>query len=417
MTDKQLSVRLHGTPIGTLMQTPLGKMNFVYEKNAKQAISIGMPLSDETYYEEQCEAFFGGLLPESETTKKLIGKQFGINPNNSFSLLKAIGYDCAGAISFHHLSDPINLQTALPLVGKTISDKELYQHIKELPRKPLFLGLDGLRLSLAGVQDKAAVCLIDGKIALPEQGCPTTHILKPSSTGLDGIVENEYFTLRVAKHIGLAVPEVEIRQIKDISFLLIERYDRSVQNHLVERIHQEDFCQALGIVSANKYQREGGPGFKECFALLENTTQPAVDRNKLLAGVVFNYLTGNMDAHSKNFSLLHRSSSQIGLTPFYDMICTLAYPDLTTKMAMKIGSKYQNEEIFPRHFEQLCQEIQYSYLGLKQLINKLANSILIAAAEEKQNLLEMNRDSQRVEKIIAVFNKQIERTMNRFQKA
>ena len=82
------------------------------------------------------------------------------------------------------------------LKGKVLSESELHQHIQELPRKPLFLGVEGLRLSLAGAQDKAAVCLIDNKIALPINGCPTTHILKPEIRGYEGIVQNEYLCLK-----------------------------------------------------------------------------------------------------------------------------------------------------------------------------------------------------------------------------
>ncbi len=417
MDNKQLSVRMNGTPVGILTQTTLGKMNFTYEKNATQAISIGMPIRSEAYKEVQCEAFFGGLLPESESARKIIGRQFGINPNNSFLLLKAIGYDCAGAISFHPLSDVANhMQSSFPLEGKIVSENELYNHILELPNKPLFLRLEGLRLTLAGMQDKAAICLIDNKITLPENGCPTTHILKPSFIGLKGIVENEYFILKLAKRVGLSVPQVEIRQVKDLSYLLIERYDRSIKNNIVERVHQEDFCQALGIISANKYQRDSGPGFKDCFNLTENTTQPAIDRNMLAAGVIFNYLTGNMDAHGKNFSLLHKKSSQVELAPFYDMICTLAYPELTTKMAMKIGSKYENDMVFPRHWEQFCNDIGYSYPALKKLINKLAHLILSEAMLEKNNFIQMKRDVSIIEKIIQVIEKQIEHTTNRFEK-
>lgn len=415
MDEKQLSVRLHGEPVGILEQTPSGKMIFTYDKSTSQTISIGMPIQDQSYNELHCEAFFGGLLPESEAVRKIIARKYGISPNNSFALLKAIGYDCAGAISFHPINDPVVPQHTFPLNGKIVSEDSLYDHIKALPQKPLFLGFEGLRLSLAGIQDKAAVCVIDNKIALPEHGCPTTHILKPTTSGLPGIVENEYFCLKIAKHIGLAAPQVEIRQLKDISYLLIERYDRRIQNNNVERIHQEDFCQALGVTSAKKYQSDGGPGIKDCFDLLQNTTQPAIDRNMLAAGIVFNFLICNMDAHGKNFSLLHGKQSHIGLAPFYDMICTRVYEGFTSNMAMKIGSKYENDEVLPRHWEQLCNDVNYSYPALKQLINKQAQSIISATLQEREYLKQSKRDISTIDKIIKVFEQQITRTVKRFE--
>ncbi len=416
MKKNQLSIRLHGEQVGILEQTLTGKMIFTYDTTANQVISIGMPIREEPYSETQTEAYFAGLLPESETVKKIIGKQFGISHNNNFALLKAIGYDCAGAISCHTLNEPIEAQDSFPLNGRVITEAELYKHIKELPQKPLFINIDGLRLSLAGAQDKAAVCLIDNQIALAENGCPTTHILKPSSSHFEGIAENEYFCLRLAKRFGLPVPDIQLRQISDITFLLIERYDRRIKNLRVERIHQEDFCQALGMLSSKKYQNEGGPGFKDCFELLKKTAQPALDRNLLTSALVFNYLICNMDAHGKNFSLLHKTQSNIRLTPFYDMICTRAYQKLTSKMAMKIGSRYDADNLFPRHWEQLCDEIYYRYIAMKDIIKNGAEFMLKIAHEEKETLITTRHHHPIIDTIIKIIEKNSKRILDRFKK-
>jgi len=415
MKNSQLSVRLYGDAIGVLEQAPHGKMVFSYNDSVSQSLSLGMPLSQQVYHTVECEAFFGGLLPENEEVKKLIGKRYGVSYNNSFALLKAIGHDCAGAISFHEMDEPILPQRLFPLTGEVISEKDLYTHIRALPRHPLFLGLNDLRLSLAGVYDKAAVCLINGEIAIPTAGCPTTHILKPEISTLENIVENEYFCLKIAAHMGLNVPTVEIRHIKDISFLLIERYDRQIHDQQIERIHQEDFCQALGIVSSRKYQNEGGPGFKACFELLENTLRPAIDRNKLASALVFNFLIGNMDAHAKNFSLLHQSASVVQIAPFYDIVCTRAYPEFTNKMAMRIGSQYEENKVLPRHWEQLCKDIQYSYPALKQLIRKQADLILAAVEIEKNQLAQIQHKKPIIDKIILGIEKRITKTIKRFE--
>ncbi len=414
MKKNQLSVRLHGKHTGTLKQTPNGKMTFRYDPPNAQSISIGMPIQEEAYKEIQCEAFFGGLLPESDAVRKAIAKRYSISYSNSFALLKAIGYDCAGAISFHKIEEPIIPKRNFLLDGKVISEKDLGERIKSLPQKPLFSDFKGLRLSLAGAHDKAAVCIIDNQVALPENGCPTTHILKPPIQGFDGIVENEYFCLRIAKKIGLPVPNVEIRKTKDLSYLLVERYDRHIKNNYVERIHQEDFCQALGVVAANKYQNEGGPGIKECFNLLSNTRQPVIDRNLLASAIVFNYLIFNMDAHGKNFSLLHINQNNIKLAPFYDIICTCVYPEITLKMAMKIGSQYNPDHVFPRHWEQLCKEINYSYPMMKKLMKTQTDLILKAAIQEKQQLIDMGENVPIIDKIIQIVEKHTEQILSYF---
>ena len=415
MNKNQLSVRLNGKPTGILEQTPSGKMAFTYDASATQIISVGMPIREEPYNDMQTEAYFGGLLPESETVRKIIGKRYGISHNNNFALLKAIGYDCAGAVSCHTMDQPTEAHDPFPLTGKIITDDELYKHIIELPQKPLFMDdTDGLRLSLAGAQDKAAICLIDNKIALAEHGCPTTHILKPSSHHFEGIAENEYFCLKIARRIGLPVPDIQLRKVKDIPFLLIERYDRHIKDMRVERIHQEDFCQALGILTSKKYQNEGGPSFKDCFELSKSTAQPAIDRNFLASALVFNYLICNMDAHGKNFSLLHHTQSNIRLAPFYDMICTRVYQKLTSKMAMKIGSKYDADALFARHWEQLCNDINYRYIAMKDLIKNYAELILKIANEEKEVLIEAGQYAPIIDKIIQVIDDNITRTLHRF---
>lgn len=414
LNKNQLSIRLHGEPVGILVQNTTGKKEFTYLEDANSPISLGMPTREKPYGEKQCEAFFGGLLPESETVKKIIGKRYGISPNNSFALLRAIGYDCAGAISCHEIDEPIKPRHFEPLTAEIITDDELYKHIQDLPKNPLFINVEGLRLSLAGAQDKAAVCFVDNQIALPINGCPTTHILKPASSHFEGLVENEYFVLKLAKEIGLPVPEVELRKIKDISFLLIERYDRRIKNNYIERIHQEDFCQALGVPSFNKYQNEGGPGFKACFDLLNDTTQPAVNRNLLASIAVYNYLVCNMDAHGKNFSLIHHDGI-IRLAPFYDIVCTRVYHKLTSKMAMKIGSKYDADLVLPRHWKQLCEEVSYRYLAMKNLIELLGDRTKKAAALEREQLHAKGITHPIVDKLVNLIESNINKMLIRLK--
>ncbi|HEV2613969.1 MAG TPA: type II toxin-antitoxin system HipA family toxin [Gammaproteobacteria bacterium] len=412
MKKNQLSIRLYGEPVGILEQENSGKKVFNYGSASAIPISIGMPVREEPYGEEHCEAFFGGLLPESETARRIIGKKYGVSPNNSFGLLKAIGYDCAGAISCHSTDEAVVSQRSVSLEGTKISDDELYVHIKALHTRPLFIDVEGLRLSLAGVQDKAAVCLIDNHIAFPKDGCPTTHILKPTSPYYSGLAENEYFCLKIAKRIGLSVSNVELRKIKDIVFLLVERYDRHITDGKIQRIHQEDFCQALSIITSNKYENEGGPGVNACFDLLKQTTQAAVDRNKLAEAIVFNYLIGNMDAHAKNFSLLHHAPSHIRLAPLYDTVSTRVYDNLTSKMAMKIGSKYDADHVLARHWEQLCETSGYRYISMINLIKHLCQEMKKAIVIEKNELKDKGLYNPVIDKVIKV----IEININKLEK-
>jgi serine/threonine-protein kinase HipA len=242
LSVRSLNVLLCDKRIGTL-ELNSGSMRFKYE-NADRSLSINMPIRGEPYTNKACEAFFGGLLPENTQAKKNLAKLFGISSDSNFRLLEKIGFDCAGAVSLL-LDVEAGQDDRHEIEGRPISDRELRQHLVELPTKPLFTGVDGIRISLAGAQDKAALCLIENTLCIPATGVPSTHILKPSITGLTSSVENEYFSMRLAKLIGLSVCNVEIRKALDIEYLLIKRYDRKIIKKNIYRIHQEDFGQAL----------------------------------------------------------------------------------------------------------------------------------------------------------------------------
>jgi len=190
--------------------------------------------------------------------------------------------------------------------------------------------------------------------------------LKPAVERFEGVVQNESLCMRLAAAIGLLTTKVQARSVEGMDFLLVERYDRvyrndSIHEPVLERLHQEDFCQALGIVSEMKYQNEGGPSLKQCFALLRKVSSaPAVDLARLLDAVIFNYLVGNNDAHGKNFSLLYcglgTDDPHVGLAPLYDILSTVYYPELSRTMAMKLGGEYSSAKVWPHNFEQLAED-------------------------------------------------------------
>ncbi|HEY9774838.1 MAG TPA: type II toxin-antitoxin system HipA family toxin [Planktothrix sp.] len=416
---RELSVRLCGKPVGTLRLSS-GSMVFQY-KNASRSLSLSMPIRDEPYTNKACEAYFGGLLPDNTQTKQLIAKLYGIASNSSFGLLEKIGFDCAGAVSLVEHSESVEETAAFKLRGCTLSEEELYTHLKELPDRPLFIGIEGLRISLAGAQEKTALCVIDGEICVPNQNVPTTHILKPRIRGLEQSVVNEYLCMRLAKIVGIQTPNVEIRTAGEIEYLLVERHDRFIENGLITRIHQEDFCQALGVVSTKKYQSDGGPSIQNCFDLLEKTTYPALAKVELLKRVIFNYLVGNADCHGKNFSLLHTESSSI-LAPAYDVLCTAIYVAdssnqlLSTKFAMAIGGESDMYRIRLKNWQRFCELIKVSPAACKRTCLELIDRVIKAAPELQFHLLEIghwNPIADRICKLIEERAQELRGTANK----
>ncbi|MBS1166157.1 MAG: HipA-like protein [Proteobacteria bacterium] len=346
---RTLDVWWDGRLVGQLTQDQHGELGFAYASEwlgneEAPPLSASLPKRAESFIRRECRPFFGGLLPE-ESQRDAVAQALGVSRGNDFALLDRLGGDVAGALQ---LLPPGEIPT-VPATGERaipLDDRGLIRVLDALPLRPLLAGEEGLRLSLAGAQSKVPVVLVDGAVALPAPGQPTTHILKPPISRFTATTENEAFMMRLAATIGLDVASVEPRVVHDRTFLLVQRYDRATnQDGSVRRIHQEDFCQALGVPPETKYATEGGPTLKDCFALLRRTAaRPAVDVLKLLDAVIFNVIAGNADAHGKNFSILY-SNEGPRLAPLYDLLATVAYPELSPKFAMRIGKRATLEEL------------------------------------------------------------------------
>jgi serine/threonine-protein kinase HipA len=383
---RTLDVHLRRNFVGQLIQDKNGQLAFLYAGgwlNNPNAVPLShsLPLRKEKFNRNECRGFFAGVLPD-ESKREIIAKNLGISARNDFAMLERIGGECAGAVTFVPAGQKLPERNGS---YRPLSSEKLAEILKMLPRRPLMAGEDGIRLSLAGAQDKIAVHVHDQQISLPLGGAPSTHILKPAIEHFEGVVFNEALCMKLAHAIGLQTAKAEVGRVENIDYLLIERYDRSVLKdpggaENLEREHQEDFCQALGIIPENKYQNEGGPSLKQCFEILRGlSSAPVIDLQHLLDAVIFNFLIGNHDAHGKNFSLLY--GSQTRLAPLYDVLSTAYYPDLSKKMAMKIGGEYASEKVGPKNFDQLANETGLAKPMVKRRVQEVAETVLSKTPE------------------------------------
>lgn len=335
--DEHLLVHLNGVLAGRLWQQRQ-RLVFGYEpawlaRKSIPVLSQSLPVQAEPHEGPEVEAFFGNLLPEGDV-RSAVARALRISERNDYALLDAIGGDCAGALILSRPDAPVLEADA---AGNLLSADELRRMVSDAPSRPLLTAEHGIRLSLAGAQTKFALCKAGDHWVKPAPGAISTHILKPAIRDLPGSIENEAFCMTLAKRCGLGVPDCWIET--DPPLYVVERYDRirDVATGRVKRLHQEDFCQALGVPSSNKYEAEGGPSLKACFDLVRRvSSDPTGDLLRLLDWVIFNFLIGNHDAHAKNLSLIYRGG-QTRLAPFYDLISTAAYPNLSEKFAMRIG--------------------------------------------------------------------------------
>jgi len=193
---------------------------------------------------------------------------------------------------------------------------------------------------------------------IPLGNTPSTHILKFASTHHSHLPENETFITLLAKKVGLPVVDVRVRKTARASVTLIARYDRELESGKWLRLHQEDFCQALGIHASRKYEKEGGPSFKQCAEVIrQHAAYPLIDLQKLMRWSLFNLLVGNADAHGKNLSLLYGLNGSSNLAPFYDLVCTRNYKNLSREMAMSLGGVWDPDLVKLKHLDGLANDL------------------------------------------------------------
>ena len=382
----KLNVFVNQLKAGELWLDNQRRFCFQYDKNwinSKDSyrLSVSLPLRENPYLNDDSYSYFTNLLPEGKILN-VLSRKLQIPVSNQFELLRAIGGDCAGAVSL--FTDGALPQKPAMYSYKTLTDDHLIKIIKELPENPFMADEAGIRLSLAGAQEKLPVSLKDNKIRISMNSAPSSHILKTPIKDLHGTVENETFCMMLAKRMGLLVPDVKIIKINEIPLYIIDRYDRKIENGQITRLIQEDFCQALNVNVQLKYT----PTLAVCFSLIRNESAVQVkDTKRFLQLIIFNGLIGNSDAHAKNVSFIHGEKGTI-LAPFYDLLSTYVYP-YAKKMAMKIGGGRHFQFLEPKHFERFSKDTSIKYKVVKETIVTMADKIVVEAKNTTEEFFDL----------------------------
>ena len=326
-------------------------------------ISITMPLKSARISSDIFLPWAANLLPESEQLRTL-GQLLGMARSDVIGLLSAIGGDTADS--------PANLERV----------------IEELPNKPFLVGEEGVSMSLAGAQTKLAVAVDDeGRVCIPMNGSPSTHILKPDAPRLWGGVQNEAFCLTLARRMKIPTPNLTTGQAGNRTYLLVQRYDRANIGQRWRRLHQEDYCQALGKPPSAKYESYqtgiGGPTLKDMFEVTRRY-MPPTDIVRLVDMVVFNVLACNTDAHAKNYSIMIRGNG-VSLAPMYDVMCGEVWENVTKNLAQKIAGKSRGDYLKGRHWQRFARECGLNPKQVAERVSVLArNAIAEAGAAETE---------------------------------
>ena len=391
--QKNLIVQWDGETVGHIVPHRKGRMKFSYSpqwlEKGNRPISLSLPCSEEEFDAQRSTAFFDNLLPEEGMYSELC-REARIDEADIYNFLRLFGKECAGALVIYSEESEESSQT--PAYRDITNELEaILEKHHGMPQGSL-IAETGARLSIAGAQNKLPIVLHEGKFLVPEVGsfAPTSAILKPTTARFPDLHRNELFCMELARSAGLQTPDAEILQIGNYQACVTMRYDRQHSKSGIVRIHQEDFCQALGISRIYKYEENNGPGFAACGKiLLHPLVGNASARENFITCALFNYAIGNCDAHGKNFSLLYDRQNGVSLAPFYDLVSTMAYPELEQKFAMAIGKTFRFDRIAGHSWKQFAADMNVRPERLCSLMEKLHETVMpavepLAAQHERQ---------------------------------
>jgi len=391
--------------VGFLWRNSLGHIGFRYDAQwldtGEFPISQSLPLQVHEFTPESRVAhrYFANLLPEGRVRERSV-RNLKV-PDTDFDLLRSIGSECAGALAILQLEH----RPAVEHKYREISDQGLADLIRSGGQVHSLSGSEHPRLSLAGTQDKCPILVMNDCYSLPKEGTPTSHILKFGSNEYRNVPAYETFTAMLAKAVGLPVVDTQLRFFSDSYYVLIERFDRyTADDGRINRLHQEDFCQALGYGFERKYQEYGGPSFADCVGLIrEVSCDPATDLLNLLRWQIFNVLAGNSDGHAKNVSFLYQSDGEIRLAPFYDLVCTRAIEHIDHHLAFSVGGERNPDNLRAKHWNQFAVHCDLRV----EFVRNQVESIAVKLMEQLQPSRERFESSygqydalQRVERVV-----------------
>jgi serine/threonine-protein kinase HipA len=381
----ELVTLLADREVGRIHNDARGRLTFAYDDDWRGSenaypLSLSMPLAAREHGPSVVQAFLWGLLPDNERVLDRWGAKFQVSARNAFALISRVGEDCAGAVQFVQPERFEAVRGGKEDKVEWLDEVDIAMRLQTLraDHAAWRLPRDTGQFSLAGAQPKTALLFQNDRWGIPSGRIPTTHILKPPTGRFEGHAENEHLCLMLARELGLPAAESRVMRFGEEVAIVIERYDRQSAGNEIIRIHQEDVCQALGIMPTKKYQNEGGPSPANIVELLRTySTDPEPDVDTFVIALGFNWLIAGTDAHAKNFSLL-LAGGQVRLAPLYDVASSLPYDEFDirkVKLAMKIGGEYRLKQIGLRQWEKFARKTQVNADALTARLVSMAKQL------------------------------------------
>lgn len=432
-----LAVWTNGALVGHWTPATRRPMELRYEDSwlasrSARPLSLSLPLplvGNEPLRGDRVEHFFDNLLPDSGAIRKRLAQRYASGSEDTFDLLTAIGRDCVGAVQLLPVDEqPTGFDR---IEGEVLNDEAVADLLRSTVSSGHFAHQDkdrDFRISIAGAQEKTALLRHDDQWLRPMGATPTTHIIK-LPLGLVGNMQadmrtsvyNEWLCLKFMDALGFDVAKADVVTFADHTpVLVVERFDRKrhPSGTWVLRLPQEDFCQALGVGPAQKYEADGGPGVERLAQVLSGSQNARADLRTLLASQVAFWLLAATDGHAKNFSIRLQAGGAYSLTPLYDVLS--AWPIIgagksqlawrNAKLAMAVSSKnrhYALATIMRRHFNATAAKCGWGE-NAEDIISDLLDRVELAiAAVTRQIPVDFPQDV--AESIINGVRKQVQR--------
>ena len=350
MDTNRLIVLLNEAPVGTLTLNRNDGCEFHLLESYKNAYPrpvLGQLFLDDLdqVYSSRARVppWFSNLLPEGPL-RDLVAKQAGVSSTREFFLLHHLGEDLPGAIRIIAEDPLIDAEEENILMPEGIQESEQWH------------------FSLAGVQLKFSANRSERGLTIPVCGRGGDWILKLPDPRYSKVPENEYATMLWAKGSGITIPELELINVSDISglpsslatfkerlALAVRRFDR-ISVH--QRVHMEDFAQILGLYPEKKYEKWN----YETLARLILSLSGETGLDEFIRRLVFVIVSGNGDAHLKNWSLIYPDGIRAELSPAYDMVSIIQYKQ-DDSLALNLAKSKQWEEIKMESFRRMARKI------------------------------------------------------------
>lgn len=400
----ELNVHINQQPLGVLSSDLAdGLFAFQYHGLEKSERTRGFALSPRLpstlrqahptrEHSYEVKVFFENLMPEGQGLDDA-SILYQVSKANLTGLLIHLGRDLAGALSVTTVNANEHEVRAAEANMRLVTPAELSERIRDRANKSFSVWDGKLRLSVAGYQDKiiafekqASWYFVDG----PDLASNIILKPEPKSAVMAGMTGNEFLCMRLARLAGIEVASVRLTHLPE-PVLIIERFDRITSSDFktVERLHVIDGCQALGLSPAMKYEKpfgvsrdvkhiRDGASLPMLFKLLKLSSQPALDRLKLLHWVIFQVLIGNTDAHAKNLSFFYGPDG-LRLAPAYDLFCAPAFTSvaLDDEYAMGIGDAFTLNELSPLEWAEFAHQSGLSKKLVATELARLSKRVLV----------------------------------------